>query len=309
VTAIEAHSSGDAAVDRSAAGVMARPGARLKAAREAAGLSIDQVAQQLKLAQRQVKALEDENFAELPGRTFSRGFFRNYARLVNLDADELLEHLPDAAITPSLVAPTLHSTAAMIAELPSEGVGKRANFTRWLIPLALVACVVAAATYEWYRGGLATLAEAPRIGVRADGADARSNAGAAIALPNPLTREAPPPQEIAAGSADEKAPAVVAAAEPTPVTTVAEVQQPAASAIDAPIVLTYSGPSWTEIRDRNGQLLISRLVAANSIEPVRGAQPFDIVLGNAPAVTLTYRGKSVDLSPHTRQNVARLTLP
>ena len=59
-------------------------------AREAAGLSLDQVAQQLKLAPRQVKALEDENFGELPGRTFSRGFVRNYARLLNLDPEDLL---------------------------------------------------------------------------------------------------------------------------------------------------------------------------------------------------------------------------
>ena len=50
------------------------PGARLKAAREDAGLSVDQVAQQLKLAPRQVRALEEEDFAQLPGRTFARGF-------------------------------------------------------------------------------------------------------------------------------------------------------------------------------------------------------------------------------------------
>ena len=70
----------------------AGPGARLRAAREAAGLSLDQVAQQLKLAPRQVKALEDESFGELPGRTFSRGFVRNYARLLHLDAQDLLAH-------------------------------------------------------------------------------------------------------------------------------------------------------------------------------------------------------------------------
>jgi cytoskeleton protein RodZ len=39
------------------------------------------VAQQLKLAPRQVRALEEENFGMLPGRTFTRGFMRNYARL------------------------------------------------------------------------------------------------------------------------------------------------------------------------------------------------------------------------------------
>ena len=56
-------------------------GALLRDAREAAGLSIDAVAQQLKLAPRQVQALEDDDFAQLPGRTFVRGFMRNYARL------------------------------------------------------------------------------------------------------------------------------------------------------------------------------------------------------------------------------------
>ena len=82
----------------------------------------------------------------------------------------------------------------------------------------------------------------------------------------------------------------------------------AAAANDAPLLLTYQGPSWTEIRDRTGQLVVSRLVAPGSVEPVKGTPPFDIVLGNAHVVTLAYRGKPVDLSPYTRQNVARLTL-
>src|SRR4029453_10576049 len=61
----------------------ARPsaGTLLHLAREEAGLTLDAVAQQLKLAPRQVKAIEDDDFAGLPGRTFVRGFVRNYARL------------------------------------------------------------------------------------------------------------------------------------------------------------------------------------------------------------------------------------
>ena len=43
-------------------------GTRLRTAREAAGLSIDAVAQQLKLAPRQVQALEDDDWERLPGR-------------------------------------------------------------------------------------------------------------------------------------------------------------------------------------------------------------------------------------------------
>ena len=47
----------------------------------------------------------------------------------------------------------------MIAELPS-GAEREPGLARWLIPLVLVACVVAAAGYEWYRGGLSNADEA-----------------------------------------------------------------------------------------------------------------------------------------------------
>ena len=126
MTETDVPASGDASIEPGMG-----PGARLKAAREAAGLSLDQVAQQLKLAPRQVKAIEDETFAELPGRTFIRGFVRNYARLVNLDPDLIVRDLPDA--TPALGSPALHSTASKIAELPSSSVASAAIPARWLI--------------------------------------------------------------------------------------------------------------------------------------------------------------------------------
>jgi cytoskeleton protein RodZ len=300
-----------------------RPGEQLRAAREAAGLSLDQVAQQLKLAQRQVKALEDENFAELPGRTFIRGFVRNYARLLGLDAQRLLAQLPDAAHSPSLVSPTLHSTGSMIAELPSSAVA-RPNLARWLIPLALVGCIVAAAAYEWYRGGLAAPNESPRPVSAAP--DTKTTASAALVLPNPLASEGRPAGAAPANAAEKALPTANATMGPaTPAAslpaTAADVPAtaappgatpspaaPAPAATDAPLMLAYSGPSWTEIRDRTGTLLVSRLVAADAVEGVRGTPPFEVVLGNARAVTLTYRGQTIDLSAYTRQNVARLTL-
>src|SRR5437763_16049509 len=177
----------------------AGPGARLRAAREAAGLSLDQVAQQLKLAPRQVKALEDESFGELPGRTFSRGFVRNYARLLNLEADDLLALMPDAAHAPALGSPALHSTSTTMGELPTATV-TRPNFMRWLIPLVLVASIVGAAAYEWYRGGLVapgdvshTVASAPQVDPQLPAPPATPPAPAtgtsSTLLPNPLAAE------------------------------------------------------------------------------------------------------------------------
>jgi cytoskeleton protein RodZ len=296
VTATESRLPGDASAQ---APIPAGDGsgARLRAGREAAGMSLDQVAQQLKLAPRQVKALEDENFGQLPGRTFSRGFVRNYARLLNLDPEELLLHLPDVAHAPALGSPALHSTGAMIAELPSTA-STKPNFARWMIPLALILCIIAAAAYEWYRGGLASLGDATRP--KAPVAESRPNSSNSSALPNPL-----------ASSVDEKAPATANASVGAPAiaTTPPAAQSAAPAVTDAPLVLSYAGPSWTEVRDRTGQLLVSRLVDANSVEPVRGTPPFEVVLGNAPAVTLTYQGKAIDLTQYTRQNVAHFTLP
>jgi len=289
----------------------AGPGARLRAAREAAGLSLDQVAQQLKLAPRQVKALEDESFGELPGRTFSRGFVRNYARLLHLDAQDLLAHLPDVSQAPALESPTLHSTAAIMGELPSATASK-SGLGRWLIPLILIACIVAAAAYEWYRGGLSNYAEPARPVSDATDHRAPATIVPGVALPNPLTRSAPTTASqttVSQASEASQSATPVASMRDSAATPASGSTLPASAAPgDATVLLRYQGPSWTEIRDRSGQLVVSRLVAAGSVEPVNGAPPFDIVLGNAQVVTLVYRGTPVDLSPYTRQNVARLTI-
>ena len=112
----------------------AAAGALLRAAREAAGLSVAAVAQQLKLAPRQVAALEEGDFTKLPGRTFVRGFMRNYARLLQLDSDAVLAALPENVAAPSLEHPSLAPTPRPMGELPAE-VHAKPNPARWAIPL------------------------------------------------------------------------------------------------------------------------------------------------------------------------------
>lgn len=80
-------------------------GSRLRAAREASGLSIGQVAAQTRISQRALAALEDCDFAALPGRTYAIGFARTYAKAVGLDGEtvaadvrgELDRNAPNAA--------------------------------------------------------------------------------------------------------------------------------------------------------------------------------------------------------------------
>ncbi len=68
------------AVDQSA-----RPGALLRHAREAKGMSIADVAEVTRVAQRQLEAIERSDFRSLPGTPYAVGFARAYARAVGMD--------------------------------------------------------------------------------------------------------------------------------------------------------------------------------------------------------------------------------
>ncbi|MFZ6673483.1 helix-turn-helix domain-containing protein [Undibacterium sp. Xuan67W] len=66
------------------------PGNRLIAGRNALGWTIEQVASQLRLAPRQIRALETEDYASLPEPAIVKGFVRAYAKLLKLDPTPLL---------------------------------------------------------------------------------------------------------------------------------------------------------------------------------------------------------------------------
>ena len=78
---------------------------------------------------------------------------------------------------------------------------------------------------------------------------------------------------------------------------------------EQPLVIAFRDYSWSEVRDRDGRVLLSKMNPAGSTQYLSGTPPIEIVIGNASDVALTWKGKPVDLVPYTRQNVARMTLP
>ena len=69
------------------------------------------------------------------------------------------------------------------------------------------------------------------------------------------------------------------------------------------------GEAWIEIKDGADRMLVSSLNPAGSERVVRGRPPYQLVIGNASNVTVLYDGKPIDLAPHTKQDVARFTVP
>jgi cytoskeleton protein RodZ len=126
----------------------------------------------------------------------------------------------------------------------------------------------------------------------------------------PVESSAAPAAEVAEAARGETvfaAPGGAAAAEAAsaPAATAA---QSAASPSGA-LQMRVSEGSWIEVRDANGRLLLSRTVQPGEAVGLDGAAPLRVIVGNAPATTLSFRGRAIDLAPHTRDSVARLELP
>jgi cytoskeleton protein RodZ len=81
-------------------------GTVLREAREHLGLSVADVANQIKFAPRQIEAIEAGDYQQLPEEAFLRGFIRSYAKILQLDSQKLLAALPNAkTATMELVIP------------------------------------------------------------------------------------------------------------------------------------------------------------------------------------------------------------
>ena len=65
-------------------------GGAIRAARESQGLSVHEIASRLRLSPKQIDAIEADHFAALPEPTIVRGFIRNYAKLLKIDAQPLI---------------------------------------------------------------------------------------------------------------------------------------------------------------------------------------------------------------------------
>jgi len=285
------------------------PGALLAHARSAQGLSIEDVARQLKFAARQIEALEADRFEVLPGGAAVRGMVRGYARLLRIDAAPVLD-----AMTGQLQVPDADRLVARYGEpVPFSDGARRSTF----VYVALSAVVLAAAAlvlYQWRQdtpqaaqmtfvpAAKAPL-EPPRMAV--------ASAGPTVIVAAP----ARPPEPSEPVAATEAAPVTLAAAA-TPVAVVAPGLVTPVTAADAGatlsgshrIALQFERASWVEVRDGAGRILMSKVNAPGTEAALAGEPPFTLVIGNAQYVRLRYDAQPVDLEPHIKVAVARLTL-
>ena len=77
-------------------------GDNLRAAREAANATLDDISALLKIRSDHLQALENDDFERLPGSVYAIGFIRTYATHLGLNAGELIERYKAAVAVPHL---------------------------------------------------------------------------------------------------------------------------------------------------------------------------------------------------------------
>ena len=117
-----------------------------------------------------------------------------------------------------------------------------------------------------------------------------------------------PAKPVEKPAAIEQPPAASATAQPPAKPAPEKSEAPALPPGTRRLVLRMEEEAWLEVRDGTGRSLVSSLQPAGSERAVRGQPPFQLVIGNAAHVQLIYDGKTVELKPYTRGEVARLTL-
>lgn len=293
--AVASESSADPVVFAAAVEAARGVGEQLRSAREAKKMTVVEAAQALKLSVRQVVALEENDWSHLPGNTIIRGFVRNYARLLKLDAEPLM-HILDMEHMPQL--PKLEFPADAHEPLPQVGELERPDFAALFSGLALVVFALLVYFFVPQNFWQSTL----------------SGFGAGKKVVETAEKTAEPLSAVpAVTSASSTNPALTSAPLSSAElgSTVAPATQSQVSAspdTGSGLKLSFAQASWVEVRDRSGQVVFAQLNPAGSRREIEGQPPFVLTIGNATHVTVQYKGKIVDLPQRSKDDVARLTL-
>jgi cytoskeleton protein RodZ len=247
------------------------PGPLLRRAREARGLTGQQVAEQLNLDATLVDALERDDMAALGAPVFAKGHLRRYGAMLGIAQDELLaayERARGQADVPTLIP------RARQEMLPVRGRPK----WPWVVGGALLFVLAALLAAYVSENGLewpSTASDQPAPAVEpatsepaalqpGPGSGPASDAAAAEAAPSGASTAAPAPMPVPPGHVS--------------------------------VSLAFAADSWAEVYDGSGKAVLYDLGRVGTQRTIAAAAPLSVTLGNAPAVTLSINGRPATVS-------------
>lgn len=296
-------------------------GTLLREAREAAGLSLDDVASRTKISRNQLEALEAESVRLLPEPVYVRAFIRDICCVTGGDPKPAIEAYMQACAPAEQAAPDFQPAV----DVPKHGLVKEVEFRasprkKGLRVLIAFAAVVVVALLAWAGWGQDLVARLGGSDIEAVKVTQQSGSVAALQRPrspsNALPADAPVTASMnqqAQQSAASDATAVSSPAASSAQATGADSQaaapaQPAALPGQVTVVVRTVGASWLKMTDADGKVLVKEELGAGVEKTYVGKLPISVTVGNARSCAMTIDGRTIDLSAYSRGSVARFVL-
>lgn len=309
-------------------------GEELRQAREAAGISLGDMAVKCRLSVMQIRALESEDMSQLPEPVYVRAFIRGYAQQLGLDPARL------QADYNARYGRTGGNVGQVPVANPNEEQVIRSNSRHRGLKVSLFfvfILIVAAGAWGLYtdRFGSNVLSEAEKVeeGVN----EVQTPAATGSSGTTGTTETAPAqtePAAPAAAPAPTPAPAEPVAAQPaapvapaTPAAPAAEPAQTASTASSAParvaeetaqadpaapvvhrVTLSTTASCWVQVTGPAGERIVAREMKAGDSHTVDVPSGSRFTIGNGRALTLSVDGKAYDYAFAIRNGVARFAL-
>ncbi|WP_417658808.1 RodZ domain-containing protein [Pseudidiomarina sp.] len=313
------------------------PGQLFREAREAKGLTTQQVADSLRLRKTVIELLEADEFDKLSSATYVRGYLRSVSKALEVDEKRVFEAYGKMGFGEVTV-----STITM-QSFSKRKVRERNDSRLMLFSYFIIAIVIALAVVWWWQdtnngdifngngNGSASNGSSQQVDNRtavrrespaervtedqargqtttSDNQQANETEGLTVTSRNqdsaPVVTDDPidePTDEPTEGNTDTAATETEVVTDPIPNS------QPSATQ-GADLVMAFSGDCWIKVTDATGTDIAIGVKKAGYTMPLTGEPPFDIILCKPEVVTMTYNGEPVDLSSYRRNRSVTMTL-
>lgn len=264
-------------------------GADLAFLREARGLSVDEVAEQLRCRPSVIQALESGEGGDV-APIYLKGFLKRYLMLLEVDRESQLRLLAQLDVAPAPVQ-TVFETQPRV-----QSTDRWLRVASYLLASLLVGTLAWQLAHEAARRAPVELSDNPTT--------SPDSAASSEGANQPVNASMGGLESLHAPKGNRTADAGARAWQALNATKRAQSGQAGGEHV---IELEASADSWVEIQS-GGRQLEQDLVRGGERRAYRGAGPFFISLGRASAVNLTLDGEAIALAPYTQEDVARLIL-
>lgn len=280
------------------------PGTRLRQVREQNNLSVKQIADQLYLDIRVIEALESDNHNILPPTIFVRGYLRNYAKLLEISPESIMESFDQIQQQAS------PSFTPQVRRNKKQSMGR--DFWPTIVTgLVIVISIILVALWPFFPNTSSEHQQS--IQEYKENADSlwTSELPPTVFTPSEETEavftnqfEKTQPNtskklEVTTSTMD-KPNTLVENSQPTSAMA-NTTEEPVASVEDKSIRVHFTQRAWVKITDNSGKKIYEKIGDVGKVLPLEGTAPFYLKVGNIDGIDIEYKGETKNITTYPKR--------